>query len=108
MTPDFDKIQAGMTSGLQKTTKANKKEDNNSNSQAGQGLSFKSIERKDMGTGVAGRSSVRMDNFDTDMSKLEKNYQFAQATNDYIDELVRQGYSLEEATMAVYKELGVD
>ena len=108
MTPDFDKIQAGMTSGLQKTRKANKKEETSNNAQAEQGLSFRSIERKDMGTGVAGRSSVRMDNFDTDMSKLEKNYQFAKYTNDCIDSLVKQGFSLEEATMAVYKELGVD
>lgn len=107
MTPDFDKIQAGLTNGLQKTTRA-KKEEKVAEKQQDNGLSFKSIERKDMGTGVAGRSSVKMDNFETDMAKFNQNYQFVQATNKYIDSLLEQGYSLEEAINAVHSELGVE
>lgn len=106
MAPDFDKIQAGMSNGLSKTRKI--KKDNSAEISASEvsdnNVSFKQI---DMGTGVAGRSSVRMDNFDTDMARFDKNYRFAELTNKYIEALVRKGYSLEDATMAVYRELGI-
>ena len=106
MAPDFDKIQANMTSGLQKTQKTNQKEEQSLNAQQEQGLTFRGAERTDLGMGVAGKSSIKIDNFDTDMTKFGKNYQFAQATNAYIDSLVAQGYSLDEAVSAVYGELG--
>ena len=59
-----------------------------------------------MGTGSAGRSSVKMDNFNTDMISFKAHYDFVQMTNNLIDSLVEQGYSLDEATCAVYNELG--
>ena len=107
MTPDFDKIQAGMNNSLNKTSKI-KKEDavKNTQPEINNGLSFRGSEKVDMGTGSAGRSSVKMDNFNTDMISFKAHYDFAQMTNNLIDSLVEQGYSLDEATCAVYNELG--
>lgn len=108
MAPDFDKIQPGMTNGLNKTSKV-KKEDNTEkqSQQNNNNVSFKQVDLKDMGTGVAGRSSVKMDNLETDMISFKGNYKFADATNKLIDKLLDQGYSLEDAVSAVYGELGV-
>ena len=107
MTPDFDKIQAGMSNGLNKTTKINK-EDSVKNVQAEiqNGLSFRGSDKIDMGIGAAGRSSVKIDNFDTDMRKFDGKYQYANALNTYIDNLVAQGYPYEDAIVAVMDELG--
>ena len=109
MTPDFDKIQAGMNNGLNKTSKISKEDEaikTSSQSDVQNGLSFRGTEKSDMGTGAAGRSSVKMDNFNTDMLTFKGHYDFAQMTNNLIDALVEQGYSLDEATNAVYNELG--
>ena len=107
MTPDFDKIQAGMNNSLKKTSKI-KKDDmaQNAQSEVKNGLSFRGTENTDMGTGAAGRSSIKMDNFNTDMVSFKAHYDFVQMTNNLIDSLVEQGYSLDEATCAVYNELG--
>ena len=108
MAPDFDKIQAGMTNGLNKTSKVQKEEKVGKEAQLNNNVSFRQVDLKDMGTGVAGRSSVKMDNLDTDMISFRGNYKFADATNKLIDELVeKKGYSLEQAISAVYGELGV-
>ena len=108
MTPDFDKIQPGMTSGLNKTSKVKKDENVEKESQPNNNVSFKQVDLKDMGTGVAGRSSVKMDNLETDMISFKGNYKFADATNKLIDEMVdKKGYSLEQAISAVYGELGI-
>ena len=108
MAPDFDKIQAGMTSGLNKTSKVKKDETVGKEAQPNNNVSFKQVDLKDMGTGVAGRSSVKMDNLETDMISFKGNYKFADATNRLIDELVeKKGYSLEQAISAVYGELGI-
>ena len=104
MTPDFDKIQPNMINGLNKTTKAQREE---KQAQVENDVAFKGIERTDMGTGVAGRSSVKMDNIDTDMRKFFKNPQFAKAANKYVEHLVEQGYNYEDAIEAVWQELGV-
>ena len=106
MAPDFDKIQAGMTNGLQKTTKT-KKEEQTSKLQEEVGISFKNVERKDLGTGVAGKSSVKMDNFDTDMARFQNYPMVVEAANAYVDSLLAKGYSLEEAVSAVHNELGI-
>ena len=107
MTPDFDKIQAGMNNGLKKTQKIQKDDTaQNTQPEVQNGLSFRGTEETDMGTGAAGRSSVKMDNFKTDMASFKAHYNFAQMTNNLIDSLVEQGYSLDEATCAVYNELG--
>ena len=105
MAPDFEKIQAGMNNGLKKTTKVNKEETAQAAQQEVQnGLSFRGAEKTDMGTGAAGRSSIKMDNFDTDMRKFK--YPNAQVVNTYIDALVRQGYDYGDAIVAVMNELG--
>ena len=107
MTPDFDKIQAGMNSGLNNTKKIQKDETvQNVQPEVNNGVSFRGTEKTDMGTGSAGRSSVKMDNFNTDMVSFKSHYNFVQMTNKLIDSLVEQGYSLDEATCAVYGELG--
>ena len=107
MTPDFDKIQAGMNNGLSKTSKIKKDETaQNTQAEVNNGISFRGTEKTDMGTGSAGRISVKMDNFNTDMISFKAHYDFAQMTNNLIDSLVEQGYSLDEATCAVYSELG--
>ena len=54
----------------------------------------------------AGRSSIKMDNFDTDMRKFDGKYKYANAVNAYIDSLVAQGYPYEDAIVAVMDELG--
>ena len=104
MTPDFDKIQPGMTNGLNKVTKKQQREEKQASGKSE--VSFLG-ERTDMGTGVAGRSSVKMDNFDTDMEKLMKNPALAKAANSYIDSLVKQGYNYIDAVNAVSSELGI-
>ncbi|MBQ7450500.1 hypothetical protein IJS77_03710 [bacterium] len=107
MTPDFDKIQAGMNNGLKKTQKIQKEETAQSIQQEAQnGLSFRGAKKADMGTGAAGRSSVKMDNFDTDMRKFQSKYHYAHAVNTYIDALVAQGYDYGDAVVAVMNELG--
>ena len=104
MTPDFDKIQPGMTNGLNKVTNNQREE---KTAQAEHDVTFKGTERTDMGTGVAGRSSVKMDNIDTDMRKFFKSPRFAIAANKYVEHLVEQGYNYEDAIEAVWQELGV-
>ena len=107
MTPDFDKIQAGINGSLKKTSKVQREEiAQNEQSEIKNGLSFRGTEKTDMGTGSAGRSSVKIDNFNTDMISFKSHYDFANMTNNLIDSLVEQGYSLDEATYAVYSELG--
>ncbi len=105
MTPDFDKIQPSMTNGLNKVTKKQQREEKQASGKSE--VSFSGTERTDMGTGVAGRSSVKMDNFDTDMEKLMKNPQLAKAFNSYVDSLVKQGYNYVGAVNAVSSELGI-
>ena len=95
-----------MTNGLSKTQKL-KKEEKTQDSVQKEGLSFRSIEREDMGTGVVGRSSVKVDNLDTDIARLKNNYDFAKYSNDIIDYLVNQGYNYDEVVSAVYDELGL-
>ena len=107
MAPDFDKIQPGMTNGLNKTSKVKKEDNTEKQAQQSNNVSFKQVDLKDMGTGVAGRSSVKMDNLETDMISFRVNSKFADATNKLIDKLLEQGYSLEDAVIAVYGELGV-
>ena len=109
MTPDFDKIQAGMANGLNKTTKIQKEEKaQNEQQEVQNGLSFRGAKKTDMGTGAAGRSSVKMDNLDTDMKKFKANYKFAEAVNTYVDSLVAQGYDYGDAIVAVMNELGAN
>ena len=105
MTPDFDKIQAGMANGLNKTTKI-QKENAAQNQEAEQGISYRQLERRDLGTGVAGRSSVGVDHYEKAMLTLKNNYAYAAATNELVDRLLDQGYSLEDAVAAVHGELG--
>ena len=108
MAPDFDKIQAGMANGLNKTKKVQKEEKEVKETAKKEDVSFKSVDLKDMGTGVAGRSSVKMDNLETDMISFRGNYKLAEASNKLIDMLVEEkGYSLEQAISAVYGELNV-
>ena len=103
MTADFDKkIQSGMVNGLNNATKKQSVEQVS----AGE-ASFKDTQKIDMGTGSAGRSSVNVDNFDTDMRKFFKSPRFAQAANKYVEHLVNQGYNYEDAVNAVFSELGV-
>ena len=103
MTADFDKkIQSGMVNGLKSTTKKQGVEQGSAGEAA-----FKGTQNTDMGTGVAGRSSVNIDNFDTDMRKFLKSPKFAQAANKYVEHLVNQGYNYEDAVNAVFSELGV-
>ena len=104
MTPDFDKIQPGMTNGLNKVTKKQQREEKQASGKSE--VSFLG-ERTDMGTGVAGRSSVKMDNFDTDMDRFMKNPKFAKAFNLYVDSLVNKRYNYIDAVNAVSSELGI-
>lgn len=104
MKPDFDKIQSGMVSGL---SKASKKQDKENQTQSEINTAFKGSEHVDMGTGVAGRSSVKMNNIDTDMRKFLKNPQFAHVANEYVERLIEKGYNYEDAIDAVWQELGV-
>ena len=105
MTSDFDKIKPGMINGLNKTTNIQREEQKTQAEMSD--TAFKGIERTDMGTGVAGRSSVKMDNIDTDMRKFFKNPSFASAANKYVEHLVEQGYNYEKAIEAVWRELGI-
>ena len=106
MAPDFDKIQAGMANGLNKTQKVKKEEtaEVSQKESSQKGLSFKKV---DLGTGVAGKSSVKMDNFDTDMARFQNYPMVVEAANAYVDSLLAKGYSLEEAVSAVHNELGI-
>lgn len=107
MTPDFKKIQAGSNNSLNNTKKIDKEEAVQAAPLEVQGgLSFRGAKETDMGTGAAGRSSVKLDNFNTDMLTFKGHYDFAQMTNNLIDSLVKQGYSLENAAYTVYNELG--
>lgn len=105
MTPDFDKIQPSMTNGLNKLTKKQQREEKQVLNESE--TSFGRIEHTDMGTGVAGRSSVKMDNFDMDMDRLMKNPNFAKTFNLYVDSLVNKGYNYVDAVNAVSSELGI-
>ena len=102
MTADFDKkIQSGMVNGLNNTTKkqsVDKKVENDTS---------KEIKNIDLGTGVAGRSSVNVSNIDTDMRKFFNSPRFCEAANKYVEHLVKQGYNYEDAVKAVWSELGV-
>lgn len=104
MTPDFEKIQTGMVNGLNQTTRVNE-EVKVKNEEAKP--SFKSIEREDMETGVAGRSSVKMDNFETDMRRFNENPALCGVAMETVDQLCKKGYSYEEAIDVAFKELGL-
>ena len=103
MTADFDKkIQPGMVNGLNNTAKKQsvEKEIINNNTS-------KETKNIDLGTGVAGRSSVNINNIDTDMRKFFNSPRFCEAANKYVEHLVKQGYNYEDAVNAVWTELGV-
>lgn len=65
------------------------------------------IENFDMGTGVVGRSTIKIDSLDNDMRKLAKNPAFISVINEYVDKLCEQGYNLEDAINTVFSELGI-
>ena len=102
MTPDFDKIQAGMVNGLNKTTNVSKKKE----VQATGDSSARTIGQQDFQDNVAGRSSIKADTFDANLQKFLKDPSFAMMRNNLIDKLVEQGYSLEEASYIVLTEMG--
>jgi len=102
MTPDLDKLQAGMLSSLNKT-KLNKKTDKKQLSD----VEPRSMEHQEIEDNVVGRSAVKMDNFDSDMKMFKNNPAMCSLMLDMTDYLQKRGYTYEDAIQVVMSELGV-
>jgi len=100
MTPDFDKIQTGHVNSVRKTEKKQEKQ----NVEKQEKAFLPSYDEVSSDTGVIGRSTVKADNFETDMKKLKENPEVVNFRIQLIDILLKKGYSLEEAVYATHTE----
>jgi len=100
MTPDFSKIQSNHVNNVSRTEKKQQVQDLDVNTQE----NLSAVEEITSDTGVVGRSTVKADNFETDMKKLKENPAKVDLKLQIIDILLKKGYSLEDAVYATHTE----